>query len=68
MLDITRPGISAGEWSEMSVVERISRCRAFAREAQQLAQAAHPDMKRRYLDIAAQWTTLAGEIEDAGNR
>jgi hypothetical protein len=54
------------DWAKLTTAERIAQCYAFAREAAQLAQAAHPDKKQHYRDLAAKWHTLAAEIEHAG--
>ena len=54
---------SADEWMKMTVTERIVRCSILAREAQTLAANASPTMSGHYLEIAAQWTKLAAEIE-----
>ena len=64
MQDLRRPEITGPEWAKMTPSERISRCHGFAREAKQLAQAAHPELEKEYLDIAAQWNTLAAEMEN----
>jgi hypothetical protein len=47
------------------VAERIARCHAYAREAMQLAGAAHPETQAVYKKIASQWHTLAAEMEQA---
>ena len=62
-MDVTKPDLSGVEWARMTVAERVARCHSFAREAIQLAQAARPDMKQKYRDIAAQWNMLAAEME-----
>jgi hypothetical protein len=63
--DVTQPGFSGQEWAGLTVAERVARCHIYAREAAQLAQAAHPDSKEHYRKIAAQWNTLAAEVEQA---
>ena len=63
MADLMKPDITGAEWSKMTVEERVARCHAFAREAMQLAQATHPHMTQKFRDIAAQWNTLAAEME-----
>ena len=65
MDDVTRPVFSGPEWARLSVAERIAKCHAFAREAALLAQAASPETRERYRDLAAKWNTLAAEIEEA---
>jgi len=65
MLDVMNPDLTSAEWAQMTVAERVARCHAFAREASQLAQAAHADRRQQYRNIAAQWNSLAAEIEDS---
>ena len=62
MPDLPKPD----DWAKLTAAERIAQCYAFAREATQLAQAAHPDKQQAYGDLAAKWNTLAAEIENAG--
>ena len=65
MQDVTKPGLTGPEWDAMTVAERVARCHAYAREAMQLAGAAHPDVQPIYKKIASQWNTLAAEMEQA---
>jgi hypothetical protein len=55
-----------GQWSKLTVRERIHLCREYAREAEQLAQAAHPDRKADYKRLAADWNQIAAELEHHG--
>ena len=66
MDDVTRPGFSGPEWTRLTVAERVAKCHAFAREAALLAQAASSETRERYKDLAAEWNTLAAEMEKAG--
>jgi hypothetical protein len=51
--------ISNREWAKLSASERVQQCRDYAREAERLAELAHPDLKERYRMIAMQWHDLA---------
>jgi hypothetical protein len=51
------------DWAKLTRAERVARCHLLAREAAQLAQAAAPDKRQAYRDIAAKWNTLAAEME-----
>jgi len=64
--DVTRPGFSGPEWTRLTVAERVAKCHGFAREAAVLAQAASPETRQQYRDLAAKWNTLAAEMEEAG--
>ena len=61
--DVTKPGLSGPEWSALNVSERVALCHEYAREAAQLAQAASPEMRPKYVAIAAEWYWLAAQIE-----
>jgi hypothetical protein len=67
MADLTKPDFSGPDWTRLTVPERVAQCHAFAREALQLAQAAAPgtSTQQNYRDVAAQWNTLAAEMEEA---
>ena len=66
MPEVTRPGFNGPQWVGLTDAERVAKCHVYAREAAQLAQAAHAGSQERYRDLAAQWNTLAAEIEQAG--
>ena len=66
MNDVMRPDFGGLEWEGLTVAERVARCHDFAREAAMLAQAASPETREQYRDLAARWNTLAAEIEEAG--
>lgn len=68
MQDVTKSDLNRDEWAKMSVAERVARCHEHAREAIQLANAARPDLKQTYRDIAAKWNVLAAEMENAAPR
>ena len=53
----------ADEWEKLSIAERAKRCRLMATEAQALAENAEPRIAETYLKIAADWLTLATEME-----
>jgi len=53
----------ANTWRQLSDAERIKYCRAAAREADALRKSARPEMRQFYRDLAAQWRSLADEIE-----
>ena len=55
------------EWARLSTAERVHRCHVLAAEARDLATDAPPQAKRHYLEIAEQWTALAGEIQKAAS-
>jgi hypothetical protein len=50
-------------WNALTPVQRVVYCRENGREAEKLAQAAHPNHRHLYLSIAAQWNELAAELE-----
>ena len=50
------------EWLNMTADERVRRCTILAEEAQRLAGEAEGSFKELYLQIAADWLTLALEI------
>ena len=54
------------QWGKLTNRERIHLCHENAREAKQLAQAAHPDRKAEYKRIAAGWHQIAAELEKFG--
>jgi len=55
-----------GQWGKLTVRERVQLCREYAREAEQLAQAAHPDRGADYKRLAADWNQIAAELEHHG--
>jgi len=55
-----------GEWENLTDRERIRLCREYAQEAEQLAQAAHPDREAEYKRLAADWRQIAAELEHFG--
>jgi hypothetical protein len=65
--DVMKAGFSGAEWARLDLSERIALCHIYAREAAQLADAATPEMRPKYKAVAAQWNTLAAEIEEAGH-
>jgi hypothetical protein len=55
---------NASEWVKLSPGERVKRCWILAHEATQLALTAEKkEIKRGYLELAAQRETLARNIE-----
>jgi hypothetical protein len=62
---LTDPDFTREEWQGMTAAERVALCHVLAREAGQLAQAAGGERAAVYRKIAAQWNTLAAEIEDS---
>jgi hypothetical protein len=59
---------NAGEWANMTPAQRIKRCTTLAEEAQKLADQADEKFKPFYLDLTAQWFSLAREIRRAEMR
>ena len=55
-----------GQWQTLTIRKRIHLCREYAQEAEQLAQAAHPDRKAQYNRLAADWYQIAAELEQFG--
>ena len=55
----------SGEFIRLSINDRIRKCRAMAREAEDLAALADRDVREVYMDLAQQWLALAHEIEDS---
>ena len=62
---LSDPDFTREEWQGMTAAERVALCHVLAREAAQLAGAAEGARRELYRKIAAQWNTLAAEIEDA---
>ena len=57
---------NADEWETLKTQEKIVRCDLLAEEARKLANSAPPPLAATYLRSAADWCTLAAEIERAG--
>ena len=51
------------QWTQSSRAERVEHCVARSMMAQHRAEDAAGDLKRAYLDIAAQWLTLANVVQ-----
>ena len=62
---LTDPDFTREEWQGMTAAERVALCHVLAREAAQLAGAAAGERREGYRKIAAQWNTLAAEIEES---
>jgi hypothetical protein len=58
---------NADEWKDLTAEQRARRCRFMAHEAETLAGGAPPDLALAYQRIAADWLTLADEIERNSN-
>jgi hypothetical protein len=54
---------NAEEWNTLSQAERIRRCRILAHEAESLAAHSAPHTKAFYLELGAQWKSLADEMQ-----
>ena len=65
---MTPPELAKADWGTLTAAERVALCHVFAREAAQLAQASDPVRRKLYRDIAANWNTLAAEMEQAALR
>ena len=57
------PEIETGEFINLSREQRIAKCREMAVEAERLAAGKSPKVRTSYLDLAAQWSVLADEME-----
>ncbi len=57
------PQSPVADWSQLSVEERIERCRQLANEAAALASAPNLGMKEAAINLVAQWNKLADELE-----
>jgi len=55
----------AEQFLAMPVKDRVQLCRQMAERAQELADAARPNYRDSYLEIAKQWLMLADEMERA---
>ena len=55
--------LEAAEWQGLTEGERAAVCRRFAAEAERETQSARHALQQTYKDIAAQWHTVAAEIE-----
>lgn len=55
------------KWDSLTIRERIRLCREHAQEAEQYAQAAHPDRSVQYKRLAAEWHQIAAELEQFGS-
>jgi len=58
---------SAEDFENLSPPERGRHCREMAKRALALAQAAPPNHRKAYSEIARQWGELADDIERAGS-
>jgi len=56
-------GFRADKWQKLSDPERIKYCREAAREAAAFGKSARPELRQFYRDLAAQWHSLATEIQ-----
>ena len=54
---------NSAEFFASSQRERVSKCRAFAAEAERLGHAAHGEARDGYFDLAKKWSALADEME-----
>jgi hypothetical protein len=54
---------NSAEFFAASEKDRVSKCRAFAAEAERLARAANGDTRDGYLELAKKWVALADEME-----
>ena len=59
-------GLLDDRWDKLTISERIHLCRAYAQQAQQLAQAAHQDRKADYERLASDWHQIAVELQHFG--
>ena len=57
------PEFDTGEFLSLSRAQRIAKCRDMAAESERLAVGKGGDMRAAYLDLAAQWSDLADEME-----
>jgi hypothetical protein len=56
--------VSFGDWVQLTVSERIARCRACADEARRLSESAtRQSVRTAYFELSEKWTALAEEIE-----
>ena len=53
-------------WDNMTVTQRVLRCREYAREAEMLARASS-SRSQEYKKIAEEWHQLAAELESYGH-
>ena len=58
---------NADEWVQMTPAQRVKRCTILAEQARALADQADEKFKPMYLDLTAQWLTLAAEISRANS-
>jgi len=56
--------IDIKEWRQLSVAEKVQRCKVWAEEARKLAEHANPDRRDAYIRIADDWERL-GDVLDA---
>ena len=56
-------GFSAADWAKLSNVERVTVCRAYAAEAEELARAQPGSLGDSYMAVARLWLELAAELE-----
>jgi hypothetical protein len=54
---------NSAEFFRSSEKERISKCRAFAAEAERLGRAADGNTREGYFELAKRWAALADEME-----
>ena len=54
---------SAADFTSLSAMDRARKCRELAAESDRLAATAAADLSDAYLELAAQWRALAGELD-----
>ena len=55
--------LDATEFSNLSIDQRVAKCREMAAEAERFAATAEDHMRDKYLDLAAKWIELSDEME-----
>ena len=55
--------LDAAEFSNLSLDQRIAKCREMAAEAERFATTADDHMRDKYLDLATKWLELGDEME-----
>ena len=54
---------NAADFLSLPPVERARKCQELAAESERLAKTASADLSDAYLELAAQWRALAGQLD-----
>jgi hypothetical protein len=61
-------GLKNVEFLDLSPEELVVKCREYRAEAERLAECASSEMRKRYIHLVTEWSTLAQDIENGIRR